>query len=238
MPIKSIAIVLAGIGFLNEGKFEMRARYWEKGYVSTGISGLPTLYADWVSASFDSVFGREDSRRVEGQKFLNRIDNLQNLLFAVECLEVRNMETIGGQGYALVPKLLIPRILWPNKPRTHEGQDLLNIHFQRQSYEQSRTTFYAWGLLAEAIGNFGMWFGPAVLGIMLGLVSGAIESWSIKKSLLSLEGFAASMLFVFAIISFEMNLSILVTSLAQSLFVLLVCGAIIRDFANRFVEKN
>ena len=116
--------------------------------------------------------------------------------------------------------MLIPRIFWPEKPRTHEGQILLNVHFGRQELDSTFQTYIAWGLLAEAYGNFGAILGNLVLGVFLGICCAWLENFTARKLLLSLEGFISFTLLLGIMGSFEMVASVLVTSTFQSVMVL------------------
>ena len=85
-------------------------------------------------------------------------------------------EPLRGETYAVVWQALVPRLLWKGKPRSHIGQQTLNVHFGRQTLEQSFETYIAWGLLPEAVGNFGGPAGPAVIGLFLGACGGWVEA--------------------------------------------------------------
>jgi hypothetical protein len=66
----------------------------------------------------------------------------------------------------MIPALLVPRIFWEDKPRTHMGQMILNYHYGRQaSVRDIFSTFIAWGLLPEAVGNFGIILGSLGVGL-------------------------------------------------------------------------
>ncbi len=215
------AIILS---FLNLGKFEMRERYWgsssETSLAAVSLTGLPGYYAEWIGHSYHKLFGPsdpEDSLRDDKrQTMLARVDNMQNLLFAVDGIANRGVEPLRGATYSIIPPLLIPRVFWSEKPRTHEGQVMLNVHFQRQSRAESFTTYIAWGLLPEAYGNFGSVWGAAILGLVLGLAFAWIENATSAKPLLSLEGLVTFAMFIGIAASFEMVSSVLITSLFQS----------------------
>jgi hypothetical protein len=113
-------------------------------------------------------------------------------------------------------------MFWPNKPRTHEGQILLNVHFGRQDLEATFQTYIAWGLLPEAYGNFGPKTGAIALGIFLGLCFAWVENFTARKLLLSLEGFISFTILLGLMGSFEMVASVLVTSIFQSVVVLVI----------------
>lgn len=233
-------LLMGGIlGFLNLGKFDMRERYGGE-YVSyggesvsnTGLAALPAFYAEWSQCSIDNLLTRtatgEDSLvplQKKGQSLLERMDNFQNMVFVVNAQQVMNIEGLHGATYTMIPQLLIPRVFWPGKPRTHEGQVRLNLHYGRQgSVLDTMTTYVAWGFLPEAVGNFGAIGGALFLGLVLGFLMGMLESWSARKRLFSLEGLLVIGLLLQLLISFEMVASVFVTSTFQMLVVLFVGG--------------
>jgi hypothetical protein len=154
------------------------------------------------------------------QTLLDRVDNLQNLLFVIDAEETNHISPLEGQTYSIIPPLLIPRIIWPNKPRTHEGQILLNVHFGRQDFASTFTTYIAWGLLPEAYGNFGPYLGSIAIGCFLGAFFAWIENFTSRKLVVSLEGFLSLSATVSLMNSFEMVASVLVTSTFQSMMII------------------
>jgi hypothetical protein len=130
--------------------------------------------------------------------------------------------------------LLVPRVLWPDKPRGHEGQVLLNVHFGRQDEDSTLTTYIAWGLLPEAYGNFGPIAGSIFLGGCLGFLFAWIENVSARKLIVSMEGFLLISALMNMMNSFEMVASILVTSTFQSMVVIVLASA---PFVRRTVLK-
>lgn len=233
MPWRYLLIVVAALSFLNLGKFTMRDQYW-------GVEGeqaprftlaqMPSHYAEWIQASTDALTagtsletGRDDGKQhPKGQSLLERVNNLQNLLFVIDAIEVGHITPLHGSTYALIPPLLVPRIFWPDKPRTHEGQILLNVHFGRQELESTFQTYIAWGLLPEAYGNFGAILGALFLGLAFGLIFAWLENFTSQKLLISLEGFVSFTILLGIMGSFEMVASVLVTSVFQSVVVLVV----------------
>ncbi len=223
------------LAFLNQGKFTVRDKYWDSETNTTrlAISQLPTFYLDWASVSAEQLLWKEDdlfepttakpSKEEEGQNLLDRIDNLQILTFVVNSIESEGKPTLLGKTYALIPPLLVPRFLWHDKPRSHEGQVLLNLHFERQkTREETEKTYIAWGLLPEAVGNFGVFFGPIFLGLLGGFVCGKLEYFSIRKELFSIEGLILLALLLKVTTSFEMVSSVFVTSTFQFLVVVAI----------------
>lgn len=241
VPWRFLIAVGCALGFLNLGKFEMRSLYWEReneDVEATTLFNMPDRYSQWIEASWtimtateedanslwESRYKEKENTEGAGQSLLMRVNNLQNILYVIERLDSNYVEPLGGRTYTLIPALLIPRILWPNKPRAHEGQILLNVHFARQTLESTFVTYIAWGLLAEAYGNFGPFIGSICVGFAIGWLFGLLEKKSNSKPLLSLEGFLAFIVFVSVANSFEMVASVLITSTFQALVPVAVIG--------------
>ena len=237
MPWLFLGTTLGLMGFLNLGKFTMRERYWNEGN-STGMTliQLPGFYAEWAAASVEKINagqaaaeGQVVAEEDKGQSLLDRINNYQNMVFVVNAQRTLGMRPMWGETYALIPPLFVPRILWPGKPRTHEGQVRLNLHYGRQiSLEQTEKTYIAWGLLPEAVGNFGVWLGPAILGPVLGFLFGLLEAWSRRKRLFSIEGLIGLSLLLAVLVSFEMAASVFLTSAFQMVVAVSAGGALLR----------
>jgi hypothetical protein len=224
LPWRFLVITLGILSFLHLGKLDMRERYWRDGdeVFQPSLYQLPEHYLEWIDFSYHNIFGRQTKQasfgpdKKKSASMLERVDNMQNLLFAINAVDGQKIATLNGETYSLIPPLLIPRILWPDKPRAHEGQILLNVHFGRQLLSSTFTTYIAWGLLPEAYGNFGAIWGAVVLGLVLGFISAWIENLTVNKPLLSLEGLLTFALFIEMSVSFEYVASVLVTSLFQS----------------------
>jgi hypothetical protein len=228
MPWRYLLIALALLSFFNLGKFAMRERYWTTDADERpqfALRDLPERYTAWTKASLALLHAqtsapasgfKKTKPATERQTLLERINNLQNLLFVIDAVEADHIALLGGQTYTMIPPLLVPRILWPDKPRSHEGQVLLNVHFGRQDLDATATTYIAWGLLPEAYGNFGPRFGALALGLFLGLLCAAIEAFTARKLLFSLEGLLAVAVLLTVMNSFEMVASVLITAIFQA----------------------
>jgi hypothetical protein len=238
VPFGFLLVALGFVGFLNQGKFDMRNRYWsgESNITSVSLRGLPAFYGEWAAASAGRLFASETPggevvsiHEGGGQSILDRVNNMQNMVFVLGALESPENLLLMGRTYALIPALFVPRFLWAEKPRSHEGQILLNLHFGRQmTVEQTERTYIAWGLLPEAVGNFGSWFGPPCLGLLLGAAMGWLERISLAKRLFSVEGMVLGGLFLIAVGSYEMVASVFLTSMFQFLVVVTISGFFLR----------
>jgi hypothetical protein len=231
LPWRYTLVVLTLLGFLSAGKYAMREHYWH--VVEDGVESIPTftpgemvdIYGEWAEASTEALSAerqaghaqteQEDARTARG--ILGRINNLQNLLFVIHAMQTRHIPPVYGETYARVPEVLIPRIFWPGKPRSHIGQEILNVHFDRQDVISTYSTYIAWGLLPEAYGNFGPITGAVLLGLVLGVGFAWVENFTAQKLVISLEGFLAFALMLAMVNSFEMVSTVLVPSIEESL---------------------
>jgi hypothetical protein len=210
---------------------------------------MPHFYREWIDASWEMLAsnGRDDqfgasfdvmdvkkAKKESGQSLLDRINNMQNLVFVIDVIQHTTIQPLGGKTYTLIGPLLVPRVIWPDKPRSHEGQVLLNVHFGRQALESTYTTYIAWGLLPEAYGNFGPISGSISLGLVLGFFSAWLEKFSARKLVLSTEGFVLFTLLLGMANSFEMVASVLVTSLFQACIpIVLACSPFVRRISSQ-----
>lgn len=232
-PWKLGVIVMAVFSFLQAGKMDMRARYWASEDPETqtfSLVGLPQRYSEWAGVSLQNL--TSDQIRTEDEddtSMANRVNNLQNLLYVIHAVQEDGRPTLNGATYAIIPPLLMPRILWPEKPRTHEGQVMLNVHYGRQTLESTFKTYIAWGLVPEAYGNFGPIWGVIILGAPLGFLFAWIERFTARKPLLSAEGFISFSVLLSFMLSFEMVASVLITSMFQSIMTIVIaCAPFVR----------
>lgn len=252
VPWRFLTLVIGLLAFFNAGKTEMRERYWRQTASDRSpqiaFTEMLSVYHEWTITSYEALSGAEDTRHrasahslttagaatKSGQSLFDRINNLQNILFVIASMERDQRPPLDGATYSLIPPLLLPRILWPDKPRTHEGQVLLNVHFGRQDLNSTFQTYVAWGLQAEAYGNFGPLKGNILLGLVIGLLFAGVERYISRKLLLSMEGFLGFTLFLGMANSYEMVASVLVTSIFQSFFPVLIAS---RPFVERIVPQ-
>lgn len=248
VPWRYLTVAMLALSFFNTGKTTMRERYWETDDAPAThrtFAQLPACYEEWAEVSYNAILENETNttsawndnkaQANKNQTLIDRIDNLQSLLFVIDAIETNHIKPLQGKTYSLIPPLLVPRVLWPEKPRSHEGQVLLNVHFGRQDLASTIKTYIAWGLLPEAYGNFGPVAGSIYLGIFIGVLFAWIENLTARKLLVSMEGFLSLSLLMNLMNSFEMVASVLVTSLFQS-FVVIMAASL--PFVHRMVATR
>ena len=232
-PVVALAVLSTVLGFFSLSKFEMRNAHWIPGeaYAAQSLDLMQSRIIEWGERSWEHVFSGEkyieDRERIDSQKISSRINNLANLLDVQYFVNVDEIPPLNGETYWLIPKLLIPRLFWPEKPRTHEGMVLLNVYFGRQTLEATFHTYVAWGLLAEAYGNFGSITGAIVLGLVLGVLVGWVELKTRFYPLNSLQAMLALAFLVQLGGSIETVASIWVTSIFQMLIAIVIASALL-----------
>ena len=221
VPIALFLAAFLFFSFLHVGKAEMRNRYWH-GYWQAGYIQpwqYPAVYTEWVGASIQEISSsnEEDSSTPSAQTFGDRASVVQMLMMS-QSMSPEEVPFLNGYSYQILPQMLVPRLLYPQKPWSHEGTFRLNIHYGRQTREQTRRTTIAWGLLAEAYANFGYW-GCIGLGLVLGSAYGCIGRLSINAPILSFQSLIAVFLMTYAIQS-EWTAGVYVAALGQHMAVL------------------
>jgi hypothetical protein len=189
VPWVSFAAGVLLFAFLHMGKGEMRERYWgEEDQGPVQPTSYPAFFAEWTSASWDELLVVREGEEKDEKSIIERASLMQLLLY--EQTLSSSVPFLYGDTYVIVPELMIPRILYPEKPTTHEGTYRLNIHYGFQTREQTETTTLGFGLVNEAYANFGL-VGMALFAIGMGSYYGMIEKWAAGVPLLSFRGLLA-----------------------------------------------
>jgi hypothetical protein len=82
------------------------------------------LYIDKLEPSFKSPFHHYSQINLDYQKALNRISEVHNTAYVLYLINNHYADTINGATYAKIPYLLIPRFIYPNKPKETFGNVL------------------------------------------------------------------------------------------------------------------
>jgi hypothetical protein len=121
--------------------------------------------------------------------------------------------------------MLVPRILYPNKPRAHDGTYMLSIYYGLQDQKATATTTIAFSLVSEAFANFG-YLGVAGLAIGIGALLGLATRLSAYDTGLSVRLCFALICLQCLYLSAD-SASIFVSTFSQSLFILAIGAALL-----------
>jgi hypothetical protein len=216
IPWVALTATIAVISFLHIGKAPIREAYWgvnRESMIRT-LDDLGGMYSMWLDSSLHTLSLTTEEDNDPSGSALDRA-SLMHLLLFMKSMINNGLPHMHGTTYTLIPRLLIPRFLDPNKPWSQEGTTLLNIHFGLQSREESMVTTIGWGLLNEGFANFGF---PGALGIcfLIGLLHGTISRLSQGFPFLSYRSLAA-ILVLSTTFQTEYSMGVFVTVLFQSL---------------------
>jgi len=211
VPWIFVSVAMSVLIVLHAGKEQMRAKFWlpDQNYgAEISITQVPALMEEWVEAGFTKISSNETHSSIVDRA------SLLPMLMRVQRLAPDYVPFLEGRSYAVLPEMLIPRFIDPDKTASQAAMIMLNVHFGIQTLEGTRKTAVGWGLPSEAFANFGR-LGVVGVGFILGLLCGAIERWSARAPLISLPGLVA-IVAMLDLINPEADAAGLVTTLFQS----------------------
>lgn len=241
IPWRLFIIIFLTIAFLNIGKGTTRHYYWSLRNSGIQPSEYLQVYQSWISNSLKEIQQPTEDIFAENENFVedvNKENSLINRSSVIQMLLKVQTETgiqrpyLWGKTYFIIPQLLIPRILNPNKIRGGEANHILSIYYGLQTYRQTITTSIGWGLLQEAYANFG-WLGCIGLGVFLGNLYGWVTRWSMNTSSLSFR-FLVALIFMTLAFRAEITMGIFISVIFQSLIIL----SLIRIFFMKTTFNN
>ena len=234
IPVKTLlsAFLLAFV--LHAGKGEMRERYWvEDGQNdAVHVADIPSRLSEWFKAGLEVLASGQESTSIVERA------SLMQMLLRAQYMSPDPVPFLGGQTYALIPALLVPRFLNPEKPASQAGMDLLNIRYGVLTREDVQSTAVGWGLMSEAYANFG-WAGVLVCGVVFGLLIGLITAWAAGAPPLSAQTMLGIVTMAISV-SLEADAATYITSLFQAAIAIYVLSHVIRILSDRprAAERN
>ncbi|HTH49777.1 MAG TPA: O-antigen polysaccharide polymerase Wzy [Candidatus Limnocylindria bacterium] len=223
IPWVALAAVFIVFAVLHTGKGRMRAKYWEEDSVKPTTLQLPAFYTEWVTDGLQAA-GEENTSL--SQRLLERTSLMHILCLVVDSSPDRQ-PYLYGKTYTYVLPQLIPRLFWPEKPRSHIATYELGIYYGLQTEEATETTTIAFGLLTEAYANFGL-LGAILLGVAWGFAFKKMQVWSTFSPMFSLAGLTMIILTAWSF-NAELTMAAWVSSLEQALVVVLGLPLVLRS---------
>jgi len=222
IPWLVIVPAFALIAVLHAGKTQMREKYWEQKLPQPTWSELPAYFSEW----FEYGLLPTGEGKTASQKMLERTSLMHILCLIVDYTPARQ-DYLYGKTYGYVLPQLIPRLFWPDKPRSHIATYELSIYYGLQQEEDTATTTIAFGLLTEAYANFGM-AGALMLGMFWGFWLKKLQLWSTFSPMFSFAGLLMVLLTAWAF-SAELTMAAWVSSLEQAVIVVLGVPLLLRS---------
>jgi hypothetical protein len=219
LPWRLAAVFLATFAVLHQGKDEMRTEYWQRdAYKPVQIYEYPEFLAKWIDYGIEELAAppREDASWSLAQRV-----SLIPLLLKVQTETPDRYPFMNGATYEVIPQLLVPRILNPDKLSAHEGSHRLSIYYGLQTREGTETSTIAWGPLIEAYANFGM-VGVIVLAVLIGSLNGAVAKAAAGVPIVSLRMLVA-IVFMAMGLQVEWTAGVYVSAVFQALVI--ICAA-------------
>lgn len=212
IPWVAVIACFSIFAVLNQGKYKLRGEYWFEGTrQGPQLIEIPAFYLEWFQAGFTPREGEE--QRSTAGTLLER-SSLFHMLSLVVTLSPEHKPFLNGETYVHVIGQLVPRPLWPDKPRGHISTYTLAIYYGLQDEHATQSTTIAFGFLPEAYANFGV-LGLAGLGLVMGAGYKLITGWSRLSPLLSYAGLIVVMITAWSFQA-ELTMSIWLTSLFQA----------------------
>jgi len=229
IPWVALIFAFGALAVLNNGKTPMRAKYWEQKLPNPTISQLPAYYTEWIGYGLESQDSHLDGtkQKSSGRKLLERTSLIHMLCLVIDWTPDRQ-PYLYGETYGYVLPQLIPRFLWPDKPRSHIATYRLSIYYGLQDEDATNATTIAFGMLTEAYANFGI-IGAGLLGIFWGSVLKKLQVLSFHSPMFSQAGLLMILLTAWAF-GIELTMAVWISSLFQALIIVLGVPLLIRAF--------
>jgi hypothetical protein len=217
IPWITLGVVFVILSILNAGKLNVRNEYWAQDNQSlknTSIMQVPGMMLDWFAAGIGGTVSKALGNRQPKSSSLLERTSLLHMVLAVQEATPSIIPYLEGGTYALLPSMLVPRFLEPDKTESQAGLNLLSVRYGRQRAEDTYKTTLGWGMVAEAYANYG---NPAVLvvGALLGALCGLLMRLSATAAPLSLAMLMA-IASTLALCNLELDVSSLVISMLQT----------------------
>jgi len=227
VPWAAVICSFAILAVLNNGKSTMRSKYWELESPIPTVSQLPSFYAEWIQYGLETKDANASGEKTKssGRKLLERT-SLMHILCLVADWSPDRQPYLYGETYGYVLPQLIPRFLWPDKPRSHIATFQLSIYYGLQDEDATNNTTIAFGMLAEAYANFGM-IGTGMLGLFWGTILKKLQVLSFHSPMFSQAGLMMILLTAWAF-AIELTMAVWISSFSQALIIVLGVPLLIR----------
>ena len=171
LPWAGLIAAFALLTVLNAGKGSVREMYWGRNsqtVQNASLAQVPGMLADWLVEGISNI--ESTSVRARGPSLLERT-SLLHMVLAVQETTPKIIPYLEGETYAMLPQMLVPRFVDPEKIESQAVLNLLSVRYGRESAEDTAKTTIGWGMVSEAYANFGN-LGVAAVGAVFGALCG------------------------------------------------------------------
>lgn len=228
-PWKVLIVAFVVFSTLQAGKSAMRKRYWQGKGEGTPLN-MFSWYYEWGSYALqgsEGDFVDLVQGDIEGADPIWRRASLVRLLLLAQSKTPSRVPYLMGETYSFIPSLLIPRIFYEEKVRSHEGTMILNVRYGLQSERDTLITTIGWGMVNESYANFGI-YGVIGLTFALAFLFGMVAKYSSHGTVLSFRVIWASLLLVYSMNS-ESSLGVFIAAWFQSSVCLFAASLVIGE---------
>jgi hypothetical protein len=191
------------------------------------------MMVDWFAAGISGTVSKAVGGKQQANPSLLERTSLLHMVLAVQEATPSIIPYLEGGTYALLPSMLVPRFLEPDKMESQAGLNLLSVRYGRELAEDIYKTTIGWGMVAEAYANYG---NPAVIvvGALFGAFCGMLMRLSATAGPLSLAMLIA-IASTLALCNLELDVSSLTVSMLQTYGGILLFSALPRVVKRRSV---
>jgi hypothetical protein len=223
IPWFGLTLAFAVASVLHAGKFEMRRMYWQphtQSMQQMSIVEVPGMMVEWFAAGVSAIWsGDRESDVLERASLLH-------MVLLVQRMTPDYIPYLEGETYALLPSMLVPRFLEPEKIQSQAVLNLLSVRYGLQYVDSTASTTIGWGMVAEAYANYSF-AGVVVVGFLFGAFCGFLMRLSTGAAPLSLPMFVA-IAATLGLLNVEMDFSYLAVTLAQTMIAVLMLAVLPR----------
>ncbi len=214
--VGSVAVVVV-LGFLQIGKSDYRTVIQgdSTAYVETP-SSFQAAYSLWFRVSWRALTESKNDGSHSEDSIWARTSLIQILVLSMDTVPHKS-PYLYGKTYAMIPKLLIPRIFWAEKMRGTYPTEFLGTYLGIQTEGGADYTGISVGAPSEAWLNFG-WLGMALVGAFSGLLFGLPAALTRRLEPQNL-GWLICCYFLVTCIDMEHSIPEKVTMVLQAVFV-------------------
>lgn len=228
-----IPVILTVLGSaIQVVKAPYRAAIWTNPYITYSerlelLGGL--LYTQYVmkedTSQDDSMNPELADKKEVGDSLLHGFSRLgDDSLERVLAMTPSVVPFWEGSSYESIPYLMIPRVLWPDKPSRHVWNKWGKTYGVLS--EDDNATSVSFGYFAEAYMNFGFG-GMYLIGIAMGFIIAATE----RLSFYFLKGY-----FYFTFMAFLMPVMTYATDLGSVIQSILIVSSVLFVFRKQFIR--